>query len=100
MTVNVPVKWLVLHSRQADSAFDLGSRDDLPQLSSFLDLTRRADKASPPLAGPAPMNPAGSSLTVQHCVVRAPLQLSLAGELALNLNKVQYSKDPRSHQHR
>lgn len=84
-------EWLVHTADTADSALDLVLRDDLPQLSSFLHLTPRAD-----LAGPAAMNPARLSLAVLCHVVRAPLQLSLGVKLALSLNRVQYSKDPEA----
>lgn len=81
-------EWLVRTADTVDSPLDLVLRDNLPHLSSFLSLTPRADLAGPALAGPAPMNPARSSLAVLCRVVRAPLQLSL--------NRVQYSKDPEA----
>ena len=70
-------EWLVRTADMADSALDLVLRADLPQLSSFIHLTPRAD-----FAGPAAMNLPGR---VWLCrVVRAPLQLSL--------KRTQYSK--------
>lgn len=84
-------EWLVRTADTVDSPLDLVLCDNLPHLSSFLSLTPRAD-----LAGPAPMNPARSSLAVLCRVVRAPLQLSLGVKLALSLNRVQYSKDPEA----
>ena len=86
---------LIRTADMADSALDLVLHDSSPQLSSFLHLTPRADLAGPSLAGPAPMNPARLSLAVLCLVVRAPLQLSLGGKLALSLTKLIIQKTPK-----